>query len=248
MPKTKLQQKQSWADITEEDEYQLVRVKKPEADRKAVSTVSDVKLTRAVVFSKNALTRGGVRGVGLKPVKTTLSFKTSAASGANAALTAVIPIEPASSSNFASFAAIYDEIKVDSVDFHFVVAVTAPVNSINMGVLVYDPVDATVLSSVAQGADYKQSTLFVLPSSVAGTTAFPLAETKNGFMQFHVKQPRGTQLSSTVTTNFTGSWTNCQDSADTYGWIKPYIEATGAASVSDLFGIVKMHVTFRSRR
>lgn len=174
------------------------------------------------------------------------------------AITTVINVRPSAFSEFASFAALYDEFKVHGGTFKYNLYGTGQTNAIVLdGAVGYDPVDNATYASTAGVLVASQShgpvtvagiTDASLASSAARTIA-PASHTKTGFYTFTFECPKGSQMVSNNSQQVcTGNWcdTNISSSLGDYGYIKPYISAAGSTTMVLTYYLV-LDVEFRSR-
>lgn len=203
-------------------------------------------LKKDVLMTRQTKTKAGIK---LPLVKTKLVYPAFSTSAANTANVGVFPVEPALSSEFASFAALYEECKVTGGTFHFDVSTNAaPITAgTEIDVVSYDPMSATALTSIADGLEDAQHVIFQA-TPVAGTLTNPRPVTANGLWAFNFKVPKGTARTTASAAVFGGSdWSLTADAADIYGYLKVYISALGAAITSLINGYVVLDVEFRSR-
>jgi hypothetical protein len=245
----------SWADVSEGEEYVLVpKGSLPKGDVKEDSSKSNnvsAAAKLAVVKTKLKIGRS-MKGAGKMPVlKTRLVFTGGNTSSANTALATVVSMLPSSSSEFASFATIYEECKVTGGRVLFNLTVNNVSTAVpTLGVISYDPTVATALASVADGAEDAQHRVFATPpqDGAAGLQMTPKAVEALGLMPFAWHVPKGASARTTASTAvFSGEWSSTADASDLYGYIKIYIPAQGASASSTWNYIVYMDVEFRSR-
>jgi hypothetical protein len=143
---------------------------------------------------------------------------------------------------YSSYAALYDEFKVNSIDCYLHVSCTASSNTpIEFG-FVYDPANSGAYSAAEQSLATSQHIYGVLGSL---TTNSIQCVTKNGFVVKKLKVPRGPLSSAAVAGN---NW--CPTSASTSnticGYGKFYVDSTAAGN-SVLMRTYVYHCEFRSR-
>jgi hypothetical protein len=213
-------------------------------DRNVYGLSSDAEIMTFV--SKGVM--GVARGVKIEAVPVKLAYNYAFTTVANTVYNTVLPLAPSITSEWSSFAGIFSEVKVDKVDFYFwstPVAAASP--GLPLAVLAYDPMTVTPLASLASGCEYAQHHLFQ-PSGQLGINtigAVALADPKR--RRFHIDVPRGTAISSGSASTMGNQWSSTADSADAYGFIKPYVEAGGAGTQLAISGILYFHCQFRSR-
>lgn len=186
---------------------------------------------------------------GLQQANYDLASRYTITSGAGSALNTVAGIVPSLSSEFSSLAQLYDEMKVNSVTVQFSVQSSGTVvNTQTYGVLVYDPVDAGVYSSVAAASVAYRRVVFAVraPTTVALVT--PDSTTNFGSHVLQARVPGGESARSVTSGSllFSGEWSDTLDTA-VYGYLKPYVEALGGTAVTQLSGIIMYHCSFRCR-
>jgi len=210
---------------------------------------------KKVSASKNGpLLSGKMLGKKMSAVKTRLAYSFNSAGAGGAANATVLAVEPATSSEFSQWAALYSEVKVHGGVVHFGAVSTGgnPLAGISgIGSVQYDPLVSTALTTVAGGLEGSQSQIYVLgqndsaaaTDSITSTTAV----SKSGLFAFNFAVPKGSARTTATTTNVSGEWCATSDSADTFGWVKFYLPALGGAYVQTVYGYVVLDVSFRSR-
>jgi hypothetical protein len=202
--------------------------------------------------------KGGKPGK-LNPIRTKIWVAGDAASSSGTAYNTVINVRPSASSEFTSFAALFDEFKVHGGTIHFATWATGQTNAVVDvdGCVVYDPDDNTAYTSVltALAASQKIGPISIsggTDSSVAGSTArtfAPIPTSRTGYFRFKYKcgpGPHSTTGNSQQVV--TGNWcsTNITNTQGDYGYVKPIISAAGS-TVIDFRYYMEMDVEFRSR-
>lgn len=267
-----------------EDKYVLVRAPKPqfrvrqlaEADVKAdivksVSAIADqvselrTPLYRPMATAAKSVMRNSAK---MQMLRCRIPYSFALTSAVTGVATAVAAISPDSNSTeWAAFAALYDEFRVAGFDCEYFVPAISPAGGTggvtidSAHVLAYDPVDSTALTSVRQGTEASRHTL-KMPSPVLGT-ATTSATQKYGFIMqdgkpfsLKVRFPKGKAEAlalgtppSTIVAS-PGQWklvgtagTNSPD-----GWLKVYHVSDYTTTAVDTTGIVYVDVEFRSRR
>ena len=218
---------------------------------------SAVEEEKKVVLSKSGLRRilGGRK---LNNLRTKMVLGTFIQGSSATAITTVVNVRPAAFSEFASFAALYDEFKVHGGTFKYNLYGTGQTNAIIIdGAVGYDPVDNAAYASTAGVLVASQHhgpvtvgglTDASLASSAARTLA-PASHTETGFYSFPFKCPKGAQMVSNNSQQVcTGNWcdTNISSSLGDYGYIKPYISAAGSTTMVLTYYLI-LDVEFRSR-
>jgi len=185
-----------------------------------------------------------IKGLKLNQIRLKLTEFLSADSAATTALTTVFPLKPANTGEWSSITTLYSECKVHAATCNFFPVVdplgtTAP----QFGILTYDPLDATALSSVLNGMSASSKYLYTLAGSISGSDMIPT--TKRGFYTFKMKVPDGSSFSVTNTlANAPGSWTDTRDSADNYGYLAVYQPAVVTSYKTYFRGYLTYDISF----
>jgi len=201
--------------------------------------------------------RGKIKGAKLRVVTTKLCYSVNNTAVANTANVTAIPLEPASTTSWSNWAAVYEEVKVHSAEFHFNVEVTGsgavPTGTNLQFALSYNPINSIAQTSTAATMESSQAKMYSYDSQTsttvgAGGFGGAIAASRTGLFDFKMKVPAGGQArSSAASTTFSGEWSNTNDGADIYGWITPYIPAPGANNQTTIYGVLVMNCSFRSR-
>jgi len=202
---------------------------------------------------------GGRSRPKLNNLRTRMAISATLTGASGTAITTVINVRPAAFSEFASFAALFDEFKVHGGSLHFNVWATGQNNLVvgNDLAIGYDPVDNAVYASVAGVLVASQhigpiQAMAVTDSSVASTasrTAAPQATARHGFWVFNWKCPKQPQFVPNNSQQvMTGEWcdTNISSSLGDYGYLKPYVTSAGSTTANVSYYLV-LDVEFRSR-
>jgi len=212
---------------------------------------SDEKETAALMILKKSLSmakdKGGKAGVKGLIKGIWLSYKFSNTSGVNAGNNAVVPVQPGSTTEIGSWAALYDEFNCDAAEFHFNIA--TPGNTVLYGIA-YDPVNSGTFGSVAALANTSNMKLGSIPYMPSVGTMAVTATDRMGLQTLKVRVPKmGSARDSSSSTVFGGSdWAATGTYGnDVWGFFKPYCEAAGAGFTTTIFGIVRMRCNFRMR-
>jgi hypothetical protein len=197
---------------------------------------------------KLAVPRGVQGKMSLAPVRTTLAYEYLTTSGAPGALTTVLGVQPALFNDFASYAALYDEMKVHAVTYHWALGVNSGTVGSNLvwAVIAYDPVNDTALASVAEGTEYSQHDLvfFDLNTSVVG---IPNATySRRGYFVKKFKVPQQVQVADSINV-VTGQWAETVSNL-VFGYVKPYIPSLAGSAVCAFSSMITLDISFRSRR
>jgi len=212
---------------------------------------NDLKMVRVPKLLANR--SGGKGKTGLTHLRTRLVISGSVASAANTALTGVINIDPSGSSEWASFQALFDEVKVRGGVMHFHCATAGGSPSDIDCAIAYDPLNGGAYGSVAAVLVADQHLLF--RGTVPALTTIiesPQPYNKTGFWSFKFKCPNGASKIASATAAdvevCTGEWADTNNSATPkYGFIKSYGSSGGASVVFALYYYIVLDVEFRSR-
>jgi hypothetical protein len=202
-----------------------------------------------LISLKKGMSMASSLGIKMPGMRADLTVRITYTSSANTALTSVIAVEPSASSEFSSFATLFDEVKVVSGKFVYRVTYSATPLLAPLSVVSYAPTDLTALASVASGCESKQHDLRA--PSVANTVSIssPLVETKTGLFTFPFVIPKGVSARSAASAaTFGDEYGSTSDASDAWGFIRPYVEAAGTAITTTLDGVLYLTVNFRSRQ
>lgn len=189
-----------------------------------------------------------------KPIKAWLSWYSAGSGPANTAFAANFLVQPSQDSSFASWQAVFDEMKVLEAEAIFNTYYTTdptvlPANSSNT-IVVYDPTSSVTLASVNAGLQFERYHLMrnMIPTAT-GPKVSPMAVTKDGFGHLRVKLPKGAMESQVQANNSTGLWRPTAD-ASGYDWghFCFYTSQGGTSAVLRNECFVRMLVEFRVRR
>jgi len=233
------------------EQYIFVKtlVTKAQADVKPPSSSSDKKDEKAQVSTRMTLSRTMGRGKGkMKPMSVVLNYRLSLASSANTAYNTVLSVTPSNSSEFAGFAALYDEMIVDGGHYEFIAHTTAVISAGNLwGALAFDPINFGVYTNVSAVCEAQYHKLFPIVVNLGPSVVQPIGPLQH---KFAWKSPKGKSARTSGSSNtaaFAGEWSACQDASDNYGFIKPYLEAGATGVITNLSGFVFLNCRFRSR-
>jgi hypothetical protein len=210
-----------------------------------------LKMLSAGVHSAMSHLRAGKKGKGgkLATYRTKLSYYNITSSGVGAASAPVIRVRPSDSSEFASFANLFDEYICHGVEIHFqlyfsgtVLAQVVPLTA----ALAYDPMSNGTYGSV-EGVIVASQRIGPLAMKESYTNPGPVS--RSGFWIKRFKCPTGPQGVDFATSSVaTGQWQETSTTAADYGYIKGYITApTGGAMVVNLPYFLVYDMEFRSR-
>jgi len=234
-------------------------LKAEEKDKKSQDKVP-VPIRQTLLHNRALMSSGAKGGSKISPhkievIRTRISITGSVTGAAAAALAPVVNVDPTASSEFASFAQLFDECKVHGGTLYFRIASSGGSPSYTDLALAYDPLDSTVYASVAGilVADQKVGPLVALSSTgVAGIILDPEPVNKTGFWTLKFVCPEAAQKVASGTAAdqevVTGLWCSTNQSlTPKYGFIKGYVTAGGASVVLSLYYYLVMDISFRSR-
>jgi hypothetical protein len=226
-----------------------VLVEEPAEETKAVVATPERPMVRARAHP--ALSRGLKGG---KPTRAYLSYYSGISGAANTAFAARFGLTPNQDTSWASWADVFDEVRVVSAEAIFNTYYTTdpsavPANSSNT-IVVYDPTNTITLASVNAGLQFERYALMrnMIPAT-SGPKVSPMSHTSDGFGHFRVVIPKETQLSNVGTANSSGVWRPTAD-ASTYDWgqFTCYTSVGGTSAVLRVEMFVRMLCEFRVRR
>ena len=182
-------------------------------------------------------------GRNTKPLRTRLvqdfTFTTTTATN----YTGSTAIQPSNAFGFTNFQGVYNQLRVNSVhlQFYFTSSATSLVQK--CGVVSYDPGEATSLTALAEGANYQDHLLFALPTTTAAGNGVPAILSKDGFLHFRFKVPKGIALMNNLLV-VDGAWTETTG-AFQYGNLQWFLESqTPTVTVR---GFIHYNLEFRYR-
>jgi len=191
---------------------------------------------------------GKPRSGKMREVSTILNFTSNFQIVAATDNTTVLNVQMDKSTEWASFAALWDEVIVDGgkLDFTTDVVTTYTSNSgSSRSVVCFDPLDATALGSLSNGMQHQQYLQFVTTTAIYGRVIF--ADNKGGFWSFRWHTPRGNARSSAGGAIFGHEWSSTGDAGDVYGYLKFFIPQGGATGKWSVDYTWTLFVRFRCR-
>lgn len=240
--------------------------------KRSLPNFEEVKVNLADTFGGNykppsplldaPLVRRGPGKVGRseKSVKTWLSYYGKSNGAANTAFAFNFDVQPNKDSDFASYQALFDEMRVLTAEIiwnvNFTTPPTALANQTPNVALAYEPAwDGTFpFTAVNQVLHFQKFSLLNAANVVGtgGTSAYlanPQAISPGGALRFSARMPNTPTQSNTVITLSTGMWRPTLDGANYYwGSFIGYAAQGGATSVLQVEAFVRMRVEFRCRR
>jgi len=215
------------------------------------------------ILQKPALLRNGtskmMSRVKLNPLTTKLVITGGGTAAAGAAFSTVTAVDPTQSSEFSSFASLYDQCKVEGGEVLFHIAQSAGAGGIFVEAIVaYDPSNAGVYTSVdgalvaSQNSGLKLASGYATASNGLVTIGSPIPMNSSGWWSFKFKCPKQPTHVATATAAdqelSTGNWIDCNTVlTPKFGYIKLYVSAPGSNSQMNLDMHIVLDVRFRSR-
>jgi hypothetical protein len=179
--------------------------------------------------------------------------ETAVNSAAGAAMGGAINFAPSTASEFSSYAALYDEVKVLGGRIRFsasdaVTTSTAPDRQWAVG---YDPAYGTVpasTDSVVESTQHVRGRTSFGPFIGSAVKVIGTYET-HGQHVFNFKCPTSPVFTdpAALTTNFPGGWMNCGDPSDHAGYVRYYVAAPGGSTVTSFNYALELDCEFRIR-
>jgi hypothetical protein len=241
------------------DDYFLVP--KPVLSRQSGADQKSAPLAKGVSLSSEQLllsvrkmraqAPGGKKG--LSSLRTKIVVKSSLSSGAGAAFSTVITLNPMATAEQSSLQVLFDEYKVHGIEHHWRVLSTAANPSGNPGgAVAYDPVNSGAYTAVAGVLEASQHSGPMGVYSGIGVGAgsgmsYPVAENKSGFWSWKIKVPPPMAVNPGSSTEIIGAqWVSTTDTNAVVGYLKPYLE-NGGTTVLVLESYIIYDITLRSR-
>jgi len=208
----------------------------------------EIKLAALIKQTRSAVPRGVGRGSKGKnnEIRTILNYTNTFVTVAASDNSTVLLLNPSSSTEFTTFASLWDEIIVDSGHIDFTCAITTNYTSANgqcRAVVAFDPVTAAALGSLSNGLQHSQHFQF----QHTNATTMPASLNKTGVYHFRWKTPRGTAREKSDATLFGHDWSPTAESNNIYGYLKWYIPSVGATGLSTVYYTTCLNCRFRCR-
>lgn len=193
---------------------------------------------------------------GKNPYKVQITYDHgTATSGAGAALATVYNCDPVLATEFASFAALFDEARLIATHADWFLTSTGSISTVlPLAILVHDPATATALASVAAAYAHTKRAGPISPSLAGGSAqSAPLQVTNHGC----VKLSSGMLMKGAVTQNGSGTlqvfpiqgdWFPTNSTAAITSFFKIYVEALGGTATSSSRLIQTFELEFRARQ
>ncbi len=204
---------------------------------------------RRMMFPGSRSRYGKAKG-GYEGFRTILTVGASVDGTAATAYTTVINIRPGGASEYASAAALFDEVKVYGGTLHYVWRIktsSASEGAAAVGILAYDPTQNSTLANVENGLQHTQHQWCAIPQNDAVPGQISVVDRGQGGMQhFRFKCPAGTQRVPGTAGVCTGQWCDTTTTTADWGYIKPYINAVTGQTFFWTYSL-EMDCEFRSR-
>jgi hypothetical protein len=168
---------------------------------------------------------------------------------AGAVYTTPFSIIPGVFNEYATLAALYDEVIVDGGVYEWTSTVTTNFTSnsgINRAVICFDPLLNTALATFSQGLQHMQHLQYQACNS-GNPITLPICMNKDGIMRFRWRTPRKNARTTSATTIFGHEWSSTADVNQIYGFLKWHIPVSGATGVITHDGTVTLDCRFRCR-
>jgi len=183
-----------------------------------------------------------------------------ASSSANTAFNTVYVLTPGSATEFASFAALFDEARCMGITVHIFVGCSTGASGAgpaNVWAVAFDPANTNQYSAIEVLLAAQQRTPIILACDGTGSpgpvgTAI-LPTSRNGGVVLKIKVPslNVENLGSSAPIDLVGNgwWamTSGTPANAVVGYLKPLIEAIGTSGVTTIRMIAEYHMEFRSR-
>ncbi len=186
----------------------------------------------------------------LNNLRTIMTVGASVDGAAATAYTTVINLRPGGTSEYASIGALYDEVKVHGARLTYVwriKAASASAGTAAMGIIAYDPLQNSTLSSIENGVQHSQHQFVALPQNDAVPGQTPVvACSRDSYQHFEMKCPTETQRVPGTAGVCTGQWCDTTTTTADWGYIKPYINAVTGQTYYWTYTLA-MDCEFRSR-
>jgi len=185
---------------------------------------------------------------GRKPLKISLFQDLGFTTTANTDYTSVASLAPVSTGEFASLANLFDEVIVDSfvIRYTFTPTTSGTAGSY-MAIFAYDPIHSAALSSVLNGCQHEQHSLFAFNLPSQNTTACQMF-VSHGFIEWHITCKLQSARNQNDATVFGHEWSDTgAASAAIYGFMKSFIPKQGALGVTQFAIIGQFNCRFRCR-
>lgn len=190
----------------------------------------------------------------LKPIRATLWVYATQTGAAGAAIASTVNCTPANFSDWASYAAVYDEVRVLGGTMHSRFLMSAGTSPGSAAAVCFDPADGVAPASVPQTLDYAQhGGPYAIPSCVAAaptTVQSPAPVTRTGFhvFKFRLSRDKRSVRNTAQATWIFGDWGATVDAGDIAGFVKTYILGVGGSSTITFDYYLGLDCEFRSRR
>lgn len=252
------------------DQYVLVKAStlKPKApvggaDKKGVPDDDDAKFTPSSGPPGGAPHVGALlarRGLGtgkqMGTIVTMLGKAATTITGTAATtITTVVSVSAGDMTEFSSFSALFDEVKVLGGELVFLINTktlqTGGTNAPTLAGVCYDPLNNSALAAVEVLGTHQQHLLVRPPQMINDASdagrSVPIPHTPSGFHHFKFKCPNGTQRTAAATDSVTGQWADTVATTADWGYLKFFVEAPGTAGQYEIRYLLRLKCAFRCR-
>jgi len=188
----------------------------------------------------------------IAPVSATIYLSTTNTSAAGTAQAVVTSLIPGACAEYAFFAALFDEVIVDSLDImtSFYMVSTAAVQNVTLALQTFDPLDfnapTSILALLPQQQRMKHP-LVMTTSAAAVAVGNVVTVNGDGWCKWSVNIPRGGARAAALATLFGHEWSPTAEVTDLYGVLKTYVEAPSALAFTVFRSFIGFNCRFRCR-
>lgn len=219
----------------------------------------EISIPKPVLVRQNALEKASPQGSvaalsqgkagvrrSMKPVKFATATKLSLTGSSNTAYNTVQALTPMNGLDGNSIAALFDQIRVESIDFWCRLEWSnAPAVGTGYGCVAYSPLTNTALSTAQAALLMGDSTGPIGGSLVHNPSSSSV--TAHGFVHFRARVPKGTGLNPNTSTEIVGgSWFASDDNNAVVGYLLPYAEQV-SSSTATLTIFIRYNMSARYR-
>ncbi len=202
---------------------------------------SAIEVVNSMLARRSLLERVSFRHTKNSPLRVLIVDRATVTSSANTALTTVTSLTPLAASDATSFATVYDDARCVSGETRFIPSAAnggVPASALVRCAfaLAYDPSNSGVYTTVQQPleARYHWGPAYFTGNGLPQTT------NGKGHLSLHWK-PQYTLTPGGSSFVIGGNWTSSTDTGAIVGYLKPYIEAAGAA-IATQFDMYTMYI------
>jgi len=217
--------------------HDYVSVDSKGKDQKDVSV--DIAEIDSLTLQLSLLKTAARAAIGSNHIKTILYYSGSGAAGAGVAYPSSFGLQPSACGEYAGYASLYDEVRVNAIKVHYVVqSASANLAENCFYAFGYDSTYNSTPSSVLDVMESQQHEIGVLPVVTPGSSSALIAM-PSGARTFHIRiqrQPVANAASVTggtgIIPNFPGEWMAAGDTADTVGFLRIFVERGGGTTAT----------------